>query len=55
MVSLNQLKIGSSFRIMHCKLDYSLLNKQFGLLLTIFNEGAYLTFKSYSHKAFDLF
>jgi len=27
----------------------------FGLVFTIFNEGAYLTFKSISHKALNLF
>jgi len=30
-------------------------NFKFGLVLTIFNEGAYLTFKSIFHKALNLF
>ena len=31
------------------------LTKVFGLVLTIFNEVAYLTFKSIFHKALNLF
>ena len=30
-------------------------SSEFGLVLTIFNEGAYLTFKSIFHKALNLF
>jgi len=43
------------FHIALNSMFYLLIVKYFAFVLTIFNEGAYLTFKYFFHKAFNYF